>query len=190
MKTFIDWNQVHYLARISLAALLTGAVGLNRELNDHDAGMRTIMLVGVGSAVFTVLSLYAFAGITTVNDPARVAAQIVVGIGFLGAGALIRQGERVKNLTTAATIWVAAAIGMAAGVGWYTFAIGTTTLTLIILTLLHRIERHLPFTETRGTPKPLHPQPNLSTSARMGWLEDAPEKTYEADTEPPDKSAS
>ena len=151
------------------------------------------MLVGTGAAIFTVLSVYAFQAPDTINDPARVAAQIVVGIGFLGAGALIRQGERVKNLTTAATIWVTAAIGMACGVGWYVFAVGASFITLGILAFLRWVEERLPFSRKADADnrrhkhvkhRDLHPQPGLGTSPRMGWLEDAPEKNFEAEATP------
>jgi putative Mg2+ transporter-C (MgtC) family protein len=184
-------EELYYLIRIALAALLAGVIGFERERAAQDAGLRTIMLVGTGSSIFTVLSIFAFPpGTNGVNDPARVAAQVVVGIGFLGAGALIRRGEKVKNLTTAATIWVAAAIGMATGVGWFVFAIGATLITFAILAFLRWVEHQLPFSpkgengadDTKiPTDDTLHPQPNLGTSPRMGWLEDAPEKNYEAD---------
>ena len=196
--------ELYYLSRVALAAILVGVIGLERERAAQDAGLRTIMLVGTGSAIFTVLSVFAFQGVNTVNDPARVAAQIVVGIGFLGAGALIRQGERVKNLTTAASIWVAAAIGMSCGVGWFVFAVGATFITLAILAFLRWLEERLPFSpkseaiereeRTASEASRLHPQPNLGTSPRMGWLEDAPEKNYQADetrqptANPPEKS--
>jgi putative Mg2+ transporter-C (MgtC) family protein len=191
LAPYFRLEELYYLIRIALAALLAGVIGLERERAAQDAGLRTIMLVGTGSSIFTVLSIFAFPpGPTGVNDPARVAAQVVVGIGFLGAGALIRRGEKVKNLTTAATIWVAAAIGMATGVGWFVFAIGATLITFAILAFLRWVEHQLPFSPKgengASDAKPptddtLHPQPNLGTSPRMGWLEDAPEKNYEAD---------
>jgi putative Mg2+ transporter-C (MgtC) family protein len=191
LAPYFRLEELYYLIRIALAALLAGIIGLERERAAQDAGLRTIMLVGTGASIFTVLSIFAFPpGPTGVNDPARVAAQVVVGIGFLGAGALIRRGEKVKNLTTAATIWVAAAIGMATGVGWFVFAIGATLITFAILAFLRWVEHQLPFSP-KGENGPdddkstaddaLHPQPNLGTSPRMGWLEDAPEKNYEAD---------
>lgn len=178
----MEWVQLEYTGRILLAALLTGAVGYDRERKGRDAGLRTMMLVGVSAAMFTVLSLYAFGA--EPRDPARVAAQIVVGVGFLGAGAVIRRGDTVHNLTTAATIWTAAAVGMAAGTGWYWFAISSTAIILLILTVLHWLEPHLVPTEEGGSQADgsLHPQPNLGTSPRMGWLEDAPEKNYEPPT--------
>ena len=106
------------LLRLSLAAVLGGAIGFERELRDREAGLRTHLLVCLGSALFTIVSAYGFREFLTSGDqviradPTRIAAQIVTGIGFLGAGAIIRQGLSVRGLTTAATLWVAAAIGM------------------------------------------------------------------------------
>jgi putative Mg2+ transporter-C (MgtC) family protein len=124
-------------ARLAVAALLTGVIGLERELRERAAGLRTHMLVGVGSALFTIVSAYAWSDFVfsrqggTVLDPTRVAAQIVTGIGFLGAGAIIRQGISVRGLTTAAGLWVVAAIGMAAGAGYYSAALIATGLVLV-----------------------------------------------------------
>ena len=110
-----------YAIRLLLAAVLGAAVGLEREIHGHPAGMRTHLLVSLGAAGFTVLSIAAFPAAGA--DPARVAAQIVTGIGFLGAGAILKQGVTITGLTTAASLWVVAAIGMAAGAGaWVTGA--------------------------------------------------------------------
>jgi putative Mg2+ transporter-C (MgtC) family protein len=133
----VTWLDI--LLRVSLAAALGGAIGFERELREREAGLRTHMLVSVGAALFTMVSAYAWtdwqfstdAGI--VFDPTRIAAQIVTGIGFLGAGAIIRQGLSVRGLTTAATLWVVAAIGMAAGAGYYPAAVITTVLVLFSL---------------------------------------------------------
>jgi putative Mg2+ transporter-C (MgtC) family protein len=118
--------------RLGVAAALTGLVGLEREWRERAAGLRTHMLVGVGSALFTLVSAYAWSDFVfdrtqgTVFDPTRISAQIVTGIGFLGAGAIIRQGLSIRGLTTAAGLWVAAAIGMAVGAGYWAAAlIGT-----------------------------------------------------------------
>ena len=133
----LSWAEV--VLRITLAATLGGAIGLERELRDREAGLRTHLLVSVGAALFTMVSAYAWTDwrFSTeeglVFDPTRIAAQIVTGIGFLGAGAIIRQGLSVKGLTTAATLWVVAAIGMAAGVGYYEAAFVTTALVLLTL---------------------------------------------------------
>jgi putative Mg2+ transporter-C (MgtC) family protein len=127
------------LARLSLAAALGGAIGFERELRDREAGLRTHLLVCLGSALFTIVSAYGFREFLTGGDqviradPTRIAAQIVTGIGFLGAGAIIRQGLTVRGLTTAATLWVAAAIGIAAGAGYYSGAVIGTVVTLIAL---------------------------------------------------------
>jgi putative Mg2+ transporter-C (MgtC) family protein len=127
------------LARLSLAAALGGAIGFERELRDREAGLRTHLLVCLGSALFTIVSAYGFreflaSGDQVIRaDPTRIAAQIVTGIGFLGAGAIIRQGLSVRGLTTAATLWVSAAIGIAAGAGYYSGAVLGTVVTLIAL---------------------------------------------------------
>src|SRR3954470_21708351 len=133
------------LGRLALAAALGGAIGFERELRDREAGFRTHMLVCVGSALFTIVSAYGFSDFLTSGDqviradPTRIAAQIVTGIGFLGAGAIIRQGVSIRGLTTAATLWVAAAIGMASGAGYYAGAVLGTIVTLIALWPLRRL---------------------------------------------------
>ena len=122
-----------------LAAALGGAIGLERELRDHEAGFRTHLLVSLGACAFTLVSAYAWTDWTfstpagVVFDPTRIAAQIVTGIGFLGAGAIIVRGISVRGLTTAATLWVVAAIGMASGTGYYPVAIGAAVLVLVSL---------------------------------------------------------
>src|SRR5206468_4649217 len=122
-------SDFHVLLRLGVAALLGGAIGVERELRDREAGIRTHLLVSLGSALFTIISAYGFheflaTGASVVRaDPTRIAAQIVTGIGFLGAGAIIRQGLSVRGLTTAATLWVVAAIGLAAGAGYYSAAV-------------------------------------------------------------------
>jgi len=117
--------------RMLVAAVLGAAIGLEREIHEHPAGMRTHLLVSLGSAIFTVLSIYGFQGIAANGvaatvDPTRIAAQVVSGIGFLGAGAILKYGTSIRGLTTAASLWTAAAIGMAAGAGeWLIAAVGT-----------------------------------------------------------------
>jgi putative Mg2+ transporter-C (MgtC) family protein len=134
-----DLGSAELLLRVGLAAVLGGAIGFERELREREAGLRTHLLVAVGSALFTLVSAYAWTDWTFSNrdgvvfDPTRIAAQIVTGVGFLGAGAIIRQGLSVRGLTTAATLWVVAAIGMAAGVGYYEAAVATTALVLLSL---------------------------------------------------------
>src|SRR3954454_18720412 len=125
----LNWDAA--LLRIPLAGVLGGMIGLERELREREAGLRTHLLVAVGAALFTIAGAYGFGSART--DPTRVAAQIVTGIGFLGAGAIIRQGFSVRGLTTAATLWVVAAIGMASGAGYYSAAVITTALVLFSL---------------------------------------------------------
>jgi putative Mg2+ transporter-C (MgtC) family protein len=120
--------QVTLAIRLLLAAVLGAAIGVEREMHDHPAGTRTHLLVSVGSAGFTILSIYGFVGLGEGAaqgsvDPSRVAAQVVTGIGFLGAGAIIKYGTSVRGLTTAASMWVTAAVGMAAGTGQWILAI-------------------------------------------------------------------
>jgi putative Mg2+ transporter-C (MgtC) family protein len=124
--------------RLALAAGLGGAIGLEREFRHKPAGLRTNMLIALGSALFSIMSVQV--GVTA-GSPDRIAAQVVTGIGFLGAGAILRSGENVHGLTTAATIWVNAAIGMAAGLGFYSAAALGATLTLVVLALLPFMER-------------------------------------------------
>jgi putative Mg2+ transporter-C (MgtC) family protein len=148
----LHWAEV--LLRVVLAGVLGGAIGAERELREREAGLRTHMLVAVGAALFTIVSAYAWGdfsfsqrgGITF--DPTRIAAQIVTGIGFLGAGAIIRQGLSVRGLTTAASLWVVAAIGMASGAGYYSAAVITTVVVLISLWPL-RIVAHRMFERIR-----------------------------------------
>jgi putative Mg2+ transporter-C (MgtC) family protein len=165
----LGWDE--NLARLSLAAALGGAIGFERELRDREAGFRTHMLVCLGSALFTIVSAYGFREFLTSGDqviradPTRIAAQIVTGIGFLGAGAIIRQGISVRGLTTAATLWVAAAIGIAAGAGYYSGAILATGVTLVALWPL-RIAAHWVFQRLRPEERTmviqLRPDTNLT----------------------------
>ncbi len=133
----LSWEEA--LLRLALAALFGGVIGIEREFREREAGLRTHMLVSVGSALFTITSAYGFrdflvhGGAVVRADPSRVAAQIVTGIGFLGAGAIIRQGLAVRGLTTAATLWVCAAIGLAAGTGYYSAALMTTLVAVFLL---------------------------------------------------------
>ncbi|PYR66763.1 MAG: magnesium transporter [Acidobacteria bacterium] len=130
--------------RLALAAGLGGAIGLEREFRQKPAGLRTNMLIALGSALFSILSVELG---TAAGTPDRVAAQVVSGIGFLGAGAILRSGGNVTGLTTAATIWVNAAIGMAACAGAYQLAIGGAAIALAVLIALDPIDRYF---EGRG----------------------------------------
>jgi putative Mg2+ transporter-C (MgtC) family protein len=133
------------LGKLVLAVVLGGAVGLERELLEKPAGLRTNILICVGAALFTHLSILFTAGgsAVTPSDPGRIAAQIVSGIGFLGAGTIIQSRGNVTGLTTAATIWVVAAIGMAVGADALAAAVGGTLLMLFVLAGLGAWERRL-----------------------------------------------
>lgn len=123
--------------RLALAVLLGGLLGVEREVTGKPAGLRTMVMVSLGSALFMVLSVLA----ASPNfDPTRIAAGVVTGIGFLGAGAIFREGLTVRGITTAATIWVAAAIGLASGAGLYLPAFFTLLLAMMTLILLHPLE--------------------------------------------------
>lgn len=129
--------------RIILAGVLAGAIGLERELRSKEAGLRTHFLVGVGSALIMIVSQYGFSDVLRYDnislDPSRIAAQVVSGIGFLGAGTIIIERKMVRGLTTAAGIWVVAAIGLASGAGLYTIAILGTIAVLVGLEIFQRI---------------------------------------------------
>ncbi|MES2501774.1 MAG: MgtC/SapB family protein [Pseudomonadota bacterium] len=113
----MDWhNELMLAGRIIYAALLGGMIGWERENNDQDAGLRTYMAVAVGSCAFSIISQQ------TLGDPTRIAAQVVTGIGFIGAGVILQVGGRVQGLTTAATLWATAAVGMASAFGMYILA--------------------------------------------------------------------
>jgi putative Mg2+ transporter-C (MgtC) family protein len=131
--------QIDITLRILVAALLGAGLGLEREVHGHPAGMRTHTLVSLGSAVFTVLSIYGFPKMadTAATDPSRISAQVVTGIGFLGAGAIIKYGTNIRGLTTAASLWVVASIGLAAGAGAYFLAVAGTAIALLALWPLH-----------------------------------------------------
>jgi len=127
----LDTADLGYALRLLLAAILGAMVGLEREIHAHPAGMRTHLLVSLGSAGFTVLSISAFPAPGA--DPGRIAAQIVTGIGFLGAGAILKEGFSIHGLTTAASLWVVAAIGMAAGAGAWVTAMTITVIAIVSL---------------------------------------------------------
>jgi putative Mg2+ transporter-C (MgtC) family protein len=130
------------LLRLMLAAGLGAVVGFERQLHDRDAGIRTHLLVSLGSAFFTIVSAYGFTDFAQVRwDPTRIAAQVVTGIGFLGAGAIIRDGLNVRGLTTAATLWVVAAIGMGAGAGYYWPTVAATAVVIVALWPLRVLNR-------------------------------------------------
>lgn len=134
MSAFFEiYPEAYYIVQIFLALILGGMVGWQRAVWGKSAGSRTYALVTAGSALFTILSMYSFG-----DDIARVAANIVVGIGFLGAGTILHKEDRVVGLTTAAGLWMAAAIGMAVGVGQFILAIFTSVLVLTVLMIDER----------------------------------------------------
>jgi putative Mg2+ transporter-C (MgtC) family protein len=134
--------------RLVLAAVLGGLLGAEREWRNKEAGLRTNILIAIGAALFTLMSIELTDGKT--GDTSRVAAQIVTGIGFLGAGAIMRTNGGIQGLTTAAMIWVNAAIGVAAGGGEYHLAVIATGITLAVLLVLQPIEKYLDY--RRGLP--------------------------------------
>lgn len=127
--------------RILVAAGLCGLLGIERKLRQKDAGTRTFMLVGIGAALFTVTGFALVDGRSI--DPTRIAAQVASGVGFLGAGLIVRQGVRVRYLTTAAGIWATAAIGVAAGARLFVLASATTLIILVALPLVNLISGFL-----------------------------------------------
>ena len=135
-------QQLELCVRVFVAAVLSGLIGFERERHGHTAGLRTHMLVGMGSALFTVLSIFAFSP----GDPGRVAAQIVAGIGFIGAGAIIQRqnpSRSMHGLTTAAGVWTVSAIGMACGAGLYVVGVFSTLLAIFLLGALAAVSRRL-----------------------------------------------
>jgi len=130
-------QDLELLARLLLAAVLGGAIGAERELNDQPAGLRTHMLLTIGACLFTMISAYGFGRGT---DPSRLAAQIVTGIGFLGGGAIVRHGLTVKGVTTAASIWATASVGVAIGAGSYVLGVGGAVLVVGTLFGLRRAD--------------------------------------------------
>ncbi|GAB4571685.1 MAG: hypothetical protein Kow0077_09050 [Anaerolineae bacterium] len=130
-------QQILVIGELLLAAMLSMLIGLDRERRHRPAGMRTHMLVGIGSCLFTVLSVHGFPG----SDTSRVAANIVTGIGFLGAGTIIQHKSDVRDLTTAASIWTTAAVGMAAGLGLWFVAIVATLIVWTVLAVLRLFQK-------------------------------------------------
>jgi putative Mg2+ transporter-C (MgtC) family protein len=148
----IELSDAELIKRLLVAVVLGAVLGFEREMRHKSAGLRTNILIAVGAATFTLMSyeLAAVAG----GDAGRVAAQIVTGIGFLGAGAIMRTGSGVQGLTTAATVWVNAAVGIAAGGGEYHLAVIATVITLAALLVLEPLERFLERrSRARGLPE-------------------------------------
>lgn len=144
-------DELWMLARVLVAGLAGGIIGFERRYSGKRAGVRTVSMVGFGAGVFTVLSIYGFEG----ADTGRVAAQVASGVGFLGAGTILRRGGDIRGLTTAAAIWVAAALGAAAGAGLFVVAIGGAFIATLALGLLpHDIGPHDPANPESGPPGP------------------------------------
>lgn len=142
----LEWYEV--VGRLLLAAGLGAALGLEREFDGHPAGLRTHLLLSLGAALFGVLSVAAFHGMVTdrassnVNiDPARIAAYVLPAVGFIGGGAIVKTGKNVIGITTAASLWVAAAIGVASGLGFWVGAVTATALALFALEGLQPVSR-------------------------------------------------
>jgi putative Mg2+ transporter-C (MgtC) family protein len=135
-------SQASMIMPLVVAVMLGGLIGLERELHGHPAGLRTHILVCVGATLMTIVSAVAATGGTLHGDPTRISAQIVSGIGFLGAGAIVREGATVKGLTTAASIWATAGVGIALGAGprLAQLAVATTAIMLVTLWLLDYVE--------------------------------------------------
>lgn len=162
--------EIQLLVRLLLATLLGGLIGLERELHGRPAGFRTHLMVALGAALYMGVSLHFYqvygglSGNLAVRvDPGRVAAQIVVGIGFLGAGAIIRENASVRGLTTAACLWVAAAIGTACGAGMLLIAVVVTAISLVSLLVLKRVEE--------GLSRDIYQQVMVSSEYREGQSE-------------------
>src|ERR1700733_2334550 len=143
------WRQA---AELGLALALSAAVGLEREMRQKNAGLRTHTLVGVGAALFMLISKYGFTDVLeprlVVLDPSRVAAQIVTGVGFLGAGLIFVRRDSVRGLTTAAAIWVTAAVGAASGAGLPVLAVMTTAIYFLVALVFPVVTRRLPQSST------------------------------------------
>lgn len=161
--------------RLFLAAVLGGAIGLEREIREHTAGFRTHILVAVGAAAFTLASSYHLDG--TGFDPNRISAQVVTGIGFLGAGAIIRHGVSVRGLTTAASLWAVAAVGLLTAQGFITAALITTAIVILSLYGLRLIEDRVLYPYT-GAPLRLRVSFRISGYAPLGEVMAALEEAH------------
>jgi putative Mg2+ transporter-C (MgtC) family protein len=167
------------LLRLVLAGVLAGLIGVERELREQEAGLRTHMLVCVGATMFMIVGVYGWADydlgndIGVVVDPSRVASYVVSGIGFLGAGAIIRHGINVRGLTTAASLWVVAAIGVAVGAGMYAFAVATTALVILALWPLAQVKSALAGRQETARRLAVTLEPGASVVAALAAIEEA-----------------
>ena len=148
IETYINHADYYFMiiSRITMAIILASLLGIERELTGKVAGLRTHILVCTGACVFTILSLWGFRmhiteGLSGVNDPARIGAQIITGIGFIGAGTIMRTGSNVLGITTASTLWMVAGIGMACGCGMFAVATFATITALFVLILIRKFEK-------------------------------------------------
>ncbi len=141
----LEINDIEILARLVLSAVLSSLIGFERELRGRAAGLRTHILVGLSSCLLMLVSIYVAQGFGEghIFDPGRIAAGVVTGIGFLCAGAIIRSGESIRGLTTAASLWAVAALGLAVGIGFYIAACAVTVLILTTLFLLSMFEKSI-----------------------------------------------
>ena len=155
MEDFISSN-LDFFVRLLAALVLGFILGLEREITNKCAGLRTNILVCLGACVFTIISIYGFPTVTSgdhpngIRDTARVAAQVVTGIGFIGAGTVLRNGPTIFGITTAATLWMAASIGMACGTAHYDVAIFTTLISVLVLTVIRIFERDVLTTSSKN----------------------------------------
>jgi putative Mg2+ transporter-C (MgtC) family protein len=166
LSGIMETLHLELLVQLLLATLLGGAIGMERELSGKPAGLRTNILICVGSTLFTVLSVKLSAGI---GDPGRIAAQVLTGVGFIGAGTILHTRGSVTGLTSAATIWVVAAIGMALGASAYTEALGTTLLVMLILKGLGLLETRVARQATHSN-LTIHAKPEASTIEELESL--------------------
>lgn len=161
LENIIQANEFTIFIRLLSAVLLGFAIGLEREMTNKYAGLRTNILVCVGACVFTMLSIYGFPTYadgdnvlidhaTGIRDTSRVAAQVVTGIGFIGGGTVLRHGATVFGITTAATLWIAASIGMACGTGMFGLAITATILSIIVLISVRFFEKDVLVCSTKN----------------------------------------
>src|SRR6185436_12918338 len=137
----MDAADIQMAGRLCLAGLLGGLVGLEREMHSQPAGLRTHMIVSLGACLLMLVSIHMAELSPSKSDPGRIAAQVVAGVGFLGAGAIMRSGLSVRGLTTAACLWTVAAVGLAVGSGYWRAAVVTTALTLIATVFFQKVER-------------------------------------------------
>ena len=157
METFNQIFDISLVIRVLSSVLLGFAIGLEREMTNKYAGLRTNILVCLGACLFTIISIYGFPDVSVTGDElgtrdtARVAAQVVTGIGFIGGGTVLRHGATVFGLTTAATLWVSASIGMACGAGMYGLAITATVLSILVLVSVRLFEKNVLVSSTKNT---------------------------------------